>query len=560
MLGAIAGDIIGSPYEWNNTDDRYFELCHSTVGWYRGREVSYHPKFTDDTVMTLAVARWLMQDPTRSSSNLVRVMQEMTRKYADRGFGPMFRRWIESDDPHPANSYGNGCAVRVSPVALVAESLPDALALARQTARISHIHPEGIRGAEAMAQAVWMARHGRSKDDIRFAMENDFGYNLSPDEEEFRQILQGCVKEPVVVNGEDTGGVWFRPTGKMNSSCQDTVPAALMAFMRGDSFEDVVRRAVAMGGDSDSICAMAASVAEPFYGGVPEKIRGLCDGYLTPDLKSIMETFERVMVHKEIRTGKVAKEPDDSFRMIRVGDAAPIYVVSAYRKDIIEALRAKFGQDVIIMGPQKAREHLEEVSPNKGRHGTYLEDPRIDERVIFFRNGTFHSPTSYPFRDAAPEEIRAKVFSEFLQMKEYAREVKSRLQRAAGYDGEGSVHFGTAYFPEILHSRIEVWKGDCFAGSIGIDPMSGLLKIEEGGDMGPAEWGEDRCFSVFYGTGMDAFRDALSHYCLDEGVGISDKGHRTNLDRANEDMAHSIGIPMETINGGEERARAVRIA
>ena len=547
MLGAIAGDIIGSPYEWNNTDDRYFELCHSTRGWYHGREVSYHPKFTDDTVMTLAVARWLMQDPTHSSSKLVQTMQEMCRQYANRGFGPMFRRWIDSEDPRPANSYGNGCAVRVSPVALVTDSLPEAIALARQTAEISHIHPEGIKGAEAMAQAVWMARHGRSKDDIRFAMENDFGYNLNPDMEEFRQVLQGCEKVPIVVNGEDTGGYWFRPTGKMNSSCQDTIPAALIAFMQGDSFEDVVRRAVALGGDSDSIAAMAAAVAEPFFGGVPEKIRGLCEGYLTPELKSSMETFERIMVRKEIRTGKVEKESDDSFRMVRIGEEKPIYIVSAYRKDIIEALRAKFGEDVTIMGPQKAREFLAEATPDKDRSGTYLESPRIDERVIYYREGTFHSPTSYPFKNAVPTDIRARVFSDFQQMKEYAREVKTKLQTLSGYSGEGSIHFATAYYPEIFHSKIEVWKGDTFAGSIGIDPQSGLLKIEDGGDMGPVEWGEDRCFSVFYSTGMDAFKDALSHFCLDEGVGMESKDYKLNLDRANEDMGKCDDQKLSTV-------------
>lgn len=559
MLGAIAGDIIGSPFEWNNTDDRYFELCHSTRGWYRGREVSYHPKFTDDTVMTLAVARWLMQDPSHSSSRLVRTMQEMCRQYADRGFGPMFRRWIDSDDPHPANSFGNGCAVRVSPIALVAESLPDAIALARQTAEISHVHPEGVKGAEAMAQAVWMARHGRSKDDIRFAMENDFGYSLSPDIEEFRQVLQGCEKVPIVVNGEDTGGYWFRPTGRMNSSCQDTVPAALIAFIQGDSFEDVIRRAVALGGDSDSIAAMAGAIAEPFYGGVPEKIRGLCEVYLTPDLRSGMETFERVMVRKEVRTGKVEKEPDDAFRMVRIGDARPIYIVSAYRKDIIEALRAKFGEDVIIMGPQKAREHIAEAMPNKGRSGTYLEEPRIDERVIYYRDGTFHSPTSYPFRNAASADIRARVFSDFQQMKEYARDVKSRLQAQSGYYGEGSVHFETAYFPVILHSSIEVWKGDTFAGSIGIDPLSGLLKTEDGGDLGPAEWGEDRCFSVFCGTGMEAFKEALSHFCLDEGVGIEGRDYKTNLERANDDMGRCSDMSLAAPSGTEEKSKSVRM-
>ena len=112
MLGAVAGDIIGSPYEWNNTQDRYFELCRGTRGWFRGREVNYHPKFTDDTVMTLAVARWLMSDPDRNRSNLIRIMQSMGREYIDSGFAPMFKRWILSDNPRPNNSYGNGAAMR----------------------------------------------------------------------------------------------------------------------------------------------------------------------------------------------------------------------------------------------------------------------------------------------------------------------------------------------------------------------------------------------------------------------------------------------------------------
>ena len=220
MLGAVAGDIIGSPYEWNNTQDRYFELCRGTRGWFRGREVNYHPKFTDDTVMTLAVARWLMSDPDRNRSNLIRIMQSMGREYIDSGFAPMFKRWILIDDPRPNNSYGNGAAMRVSPVAMVAESLPEAINLARLTAEVSHSHPEGIKGAEAMAQAVWMARHGRSKDDIRFAMSNDFGYDLSMPENEMVSLLAGCVKEPIIVNGIETEEFYFRETGKIDSSCQ----------------------------------------------------------------------------------------------------------------------------------------------------------------------------------------------------------------------------------------------------------------------------------------------------------------------------------------------------
>ena len=104
MLGAVAGDIIGSPYEWSNTGDRYFEFGRGTRGWYRGREVTYHPRFTDDTVMTLAVARWLMSDKDMNASRLISIMQSMGQEYIDRGFAPMFRKWIESDQPHPYSS------------------------------------------------------------------------------------------------------------------------------------------------------------------------------------------------------------------------------------------------------------------------------------------------------------------------------------------------------------------------------------------------------------------------------------------------------------------------
>lgn len=540
MLGAVAGDIIGSPYEWNNTDDRYFDLCHSTRGWYRGREVSFHPKFTDDTVMTLAVAKWLMDDKERRSSVLVRTMRDMAREYPDRGYGPMFRRWFEGDDQRPANSYGNGCAMRVSPVGLVAQTLPEALDLARQTAEVSHLHPEGIKGAQAIAEAVWMAKHGRTKDDIRFAMESDFGYDLGQNEEDFVPLLHGCVREPVIVNGEETGGFYFRETGKYNSSCQDTVPAALMAFLRGDSFEDVVRRAVAFGGDSDTICSMAGAIAEPYYGGVPEKIRGLCDVYLDPKLRDLMETFERVEIRKEVRTGRIEKGTDDAFRMLKIGDEKTAYVVSSYRKEIIAALKQKFGEDIEIIPPRSVADYIAENCRQEVPDGTYVEPPLIDIRTIFYKDGVFHSPVTYPFPDGVPVEERKKVFSDFLKMKEYALQVKTRLQEGAGYYGEGSVHFATAYHPVIYHSSIEVWKGDTFAGAVGIDPMSGTLKIREGGDIGPMEWGEDRCFSVFSGTSLDRVKEDLSFWCLDEGVGIGTKSPILNTDRAFNDISASL--------------------
>ena len=538
MLGAIAGDIIGSPYEWNNTNDRFFELCRGTRGWFRGHEVTYHPKFTDDTVMTLAVARWLMSDKDRSASRLIAIMQSMGREYIDRGFAPMFKRWLQSDDPRPNNSYGNGAAMRVSPVAMTAQSLPEAIALARMTAEVSHSHPEGIKGAEAMAQAVWMANHGRSKDDIRFAMEHDFGYDLSMSEDDMKVLLAGCIKEPVIVNGEDIGQFYFRETGKIDSSCQHTVPAAVRAFLEGDGFEDTVRRAIAYGGDSDTIASMAGAIAAPFYGGVPEKITGMCNVYLDSQLRSLMESFENnFLLKKSASKIKVEHNQDNSFKIIRSGDKK-IYVVPSYRKELIEALKGRFGEDINIIKPSEMPEVLKELSA-QDKDGTYLENPRPDVRTIYYQDGEFRTSITMTGDNLPSQNAREESRREFLEIHDYAKLVKSQLQQACGYHGEGSIHFANAYYPEIFSERVEIWKGDIFAGSVGIDASCALLRINQGGDFGPMEWFGERTDSVFNSVSMDAIKESIGRYCLDEGIGICDASKTLNTEIANKDVALS---------------------
>lgn len=538
MLGAIAGDIIGSPYEWNNTNDRFFELCRGTRGWFRGHEVTYHPKFTDDTVMTLAVARWLMSDKDRSASRLIAIMQSMGREYIDRGFAPMFKRWLQSDDPRPNNSYGNGAAMRVSPVAMTAQSLPEAIALARMTAEVSHSHPEGIKGAEAMAQAVWMANHGRSKDDIRFAMEHDFGYDLSMSEDDMKALLAGCIKEPVIVNGEDIGQFYFRETGKIDSSCQNTVPAAVRAFLEGDGFEDSVRRAIAYGGDSDTIASMAGAIAAPFYGGVPEKITGMCNVYLDLQLRSLMESFENnLLLKKSASKIKIEHKQDNSFKIIRAGDKK-IYVVPSYRKELVESLKGRFGEDINIIKPSEMPEVLKELSA-QDKDGTYLENPRPDVRTIYYQDGEFRTSVTMTGDNLPSQNAREESRREFLEIHDYALQVKSQLQQACGYHGEGSIHFANAYYPEIFSERVEIWKGDIFAGSVGIDASCGLLRINQGGDFGPMEWFGERTDSVFSRVSLDAIKESIGRYCLDEGIGICDASKTLNVEIANKDVALS---------------------
>ena len=537
MLGAVVGDIIGSPYEWNNTDDRFFDLCHTVRGWSGGREVNVHPHYTDDTVMTLAVARWLMQGEERTSSRLIHLMQSMGREYPNSGFPPILKKWIESDNPRAYNSYGNAAAARVSPIGLVADSLPEAISLARLCASVTHSHPEGINGAMAMAQAVWMARHGRSKEDILFAMENDFGYTLSIPNEELRYLLIGSIKEPIIINGEETGNYYYRETGRIDSSCQNTITAALKAFSEGDSFEDVVRRAVALGGDSDTICSMAGAIAEPFYGGVPEKISGLCEKYLDSDLKKVMESFESIGQHKNLRTGQSQRRTEDSFKVVRCGEQR-YYVIPSYRKDIIDAVRIRFGADVNIIPPKGVSSLLATLSRHE-MTGTYLEPPRPDVRTIFFQNGEFRSSVTFEKPGLPPKEAREASKQSFLEIADFARKTKLELQRSVGYEGEGNIHFANAYFPMIYSERVEIWKGDLYAGGVGIDPLSGLLKIDKGGDFGPMEWDGQRTENVFNSISMDSIKESISRFCLDDGIGIYDAARTLNKETANNDVAHS---------------------
>ena len=238
MLGAIAGDIIGSRFERSNIKSTDFELFTN------------QSRFTDDSVMTLAIARALLDcdaDPQRAEDAAIRSMQEFGRTWPWAGYGGRFIRWLASDDPQPYDSYGNGAAMRVSPCAWAADSLEKALDLARRVTRVTHGHPESIRAAEAVTSAIWMARHGASPAEIRGRISEqyyDMGFTLDA----------------------------IRPGYRFDVSCQGSVPQALEAFFEADSFESAVRLAISIGGDSDTIAAIAGSVAEAAYG-IPDAIR-----------------------------------------------------------------------------------------------------------------------------------------------------------------------------------------------------------------------------------------------------------------------------------------------
>ena len=257
MIGAIIGDIVGSRFEFNNHLGKDFKFltprCH----------------FTDDTVMTCAVAQALMesrQDYSDLSEKTVAAMQRIGRQFPDCGYGARFIRWMFSSDPQPYNSCGNGSAMRVSPVGFAARSVDEAKALSAAVTRISHDHPEGMKGAEATVVAIVMARQGKTKEEIRAAMEEY--YTLDKTVEFYRTHWDGHGRE----------------------ICQISVPQALVCFFEGESYEDVIRNCISIGGDSDTIAAIAGGIAEAYYG-VPDEIKEQMWAYLPPELSIVCKDF-----------------------------------------------------------------------------------------------------------------------------------------------------------------------------------------------------------------------------------------------------------------------------
>ncbi len=259
MIGAIAGDIVGSRFERNPIKTKDFQLFHPMC------------RFTDDSVMSLAVAQALIlarEDLQALARAAADQMRRLGRLYPDRGYGGNFARWLTAAQPRPYGSFGNGAAMRVGPCGFAASSLDEALLLARTVTAVSHDHPEAIKAAEATAGAIFLARQGQGAQEIR------------------HWIGQGHYSLDFTLDQ-------IRPGYRFDSSCQGSVPQALTAALEAASFEEALRSAVSLGGDSDTLACIAGSLAEARFG-VPEEIRRQAEAYLEPEptLKNILKNFE----------------------------------------------------------------------------------------------------------------------------------------------------------------------------------------------------------------------------------------------------------------------------
>jgi ADP-ribosylglycohydrolase len=251
IIAAIIGDVIGSIYEWENCKSTNFNLFDPRC------------RFTDDSVLTMAVA-----DAILNKKDFADTIWRYGRKYSGRGYGGRFKKWLKSDDKQPYYSYGNGSAMRVSPIGFAYNDLPTVMEMAKQSAEVTHDHPEGIKGAQAIATAVFLARQGQSKAEIKAFISSTFDYDLS------FSIAQ------------------IRPTYTFDVTCQGSVPQAIVAFLDSSDFESAIRLAISIGGDSDTIACMAAAIAAAFYKEIPPEILDFVTARLPIEFIELLNEFE----------------------------------------------------------------------------------------------------------------------------------------------------------------------------------------------------------------------------------------------------------------------------
>ncbi len=250
MLGAIAGDMIGSIYEWNPIKTKNFPLLGA------------HCRFTDDTVLTVATADVLLHGGTYAER-----YREYARRYPQAGYGASFQRWAQAADPKPYGSFGNGSAMRVSAVGWALSDLPSVWEEAKHSAEATHNHPEGIKGAQATAAAVFLGRQRAAKEEMKAYLQREFSYDLSRTLEE------------------------IRPPYRFDVTCQGTLPATILCFLESTGYEDAIRNAISLGGDSDTLACITGAMAEAFYGPIPHSIAQWALEKLDAPLRVITEEF-----------------------------------------------------------------------------------------------------------------------------------------------------------------------------------------------------------------------------------------------------------------------------
>ena len=604
MLGVIAGDIIASPYFHAEPESPRFELFAPTRRGYGQNAVNIHPSPTNNSSLSLVVGQWLSSDQDHSEAVLRRMVSTLNIDHYT----------------------SNNIAAAASVTGLYASNYIEARDLSRTVVRAMGRDPEREKGAEAAAQAVFMASHGRNKNEIAFAMDLDYGYDTSvanagiharqmmDEGNSEHDIVKAMLQEHGIVIGKEKGVdadgnrvytleeifprtrvmeersaeingekiSWMEPTSRRDTRSENAVPLALAVFINSFTFEEAVRKATALGGDSPAIASIAGALSAAYYGGIPNDIASRCEILLG---SSRMEAMNRFLERDVVR---VPKQLPEGFPSIDVHflHGHGFAVIPSSAKQLCKAARE---EDIIIVTRKELADMLSE-SRNLER-ATHLDGSYSGRHRMYLTPEGLVDVSRVQQPGMPSLEDRKKASMLFESLKRYCREVRLSLEKGSGFDRPesqmmgGSLHFTSAYYPRVYHDRVDIMEGDLLAGSVILDQGTGLMRIQWDGDYRDgeyrdADWCRERVFdpsrivtkqsdggslsedfrrtlkaegirmdseemkslyrlkgsSSSYTEDLDGIKAAIARFCLDEGVGINDLERKCNRERASEDV------------------------
>ena len=604
MLGVVAGDIIASPYFHAEPENPQFELFAPTRSGYGQNAVNIHPSPTNNSSLSLVVGQWLSRDQDHSEAVLRRMVSSLNLDHYT----------------------SNNIAAAASVAGLYASNYIEARDLSRTVVHAMGRDPEKERGAEAAAQAVFMASHGRNKNEIAFAMDLDYGYDASvanagiharqmmAEGVSERDIVKAMLQEHGFVIGKEKGVdadgnrvytleeilprtrimeeksaeingerfSWMEPTSRRDTRSENAVPLALAVFMDSFTFEEAVRKATALGGDSPAIASLAGALSAAYYGGIPNDIASRCEILLG---SSRMEAMNRFLERDVVRVPKQLPEGFPSID-VHVIHGHGYAVIPTSAKQLCKAARE---EDIIIVTRKELSDMLSESRNLECT--THLDGSYSGRQRMYLTPEGLVDVSSVQQPGMPSLEDRKKASMLFESLKRYCSEVRLSLEKGSGFDRPeshmmgGSLHFSSAYYPRVYHDRVDIMEGDLLAGSVILDQGTGLMRIQWSGDYRDgeyreADWCRERVFepsrivtkthggdplsedfrrtlkaeglhmsseemkslyrlkgtSSSYTDDIDGIKDAIARFCLDEGLGISDMERRSNREKAAEDV------------------------
>ena len=536
LKGAVYGDLVGSPYMIENTYNRYFDLGDSRKAYSHGKVRTFFPEVTEVSHACCSVAQWLSShrdNPTIEA--LQEVLQQRYRQHPRGGWTESTRLFLTGDNREPSETSDWSAVVRAIPVAmLVRDDLFRASELSEACVKATCYNEEAVQMAKVITQSIYMAQDGKIIPEIWTMLEHQWGIRLTWNEDDIRAELRGEVREPLMMLGQAVPGAYRYtiPEVPHSPSSRIVTEAALMAVMKSDSWEDAVRRAVSYGGPSNAVAAIAGGVAEALYGEVTPSIIGKLSSHLPIDVARQLESLDERPSPRISRNGNVFESMErDAVEIISLGPGQTVYVVPSNRNDIRKVILSRVPSPQFIT-PDKVNEFLKGFE--QSRDGTYAYGIRPERRFLFIQDGQrLVSPSQYIAPGMPPLQERKRHLEEFLKLRAWCVDVQKEMNRLAGNEGAGQIHYEGAYHMWIGSRKIDFFMGDQRCATICLDNR-GLLKLDFGEHRDVSAdarfenhreqaWAARGVFSLQESLApmehLQDIREAISYRLLDEGNG-----------------------------------------